>query len=82
MLRDHAVDLTMAVQIAHPAELDRVRRARHRHRVETAADPVRALEELDGPVGALPQRLVGDVGPGSTGADDGEIEHVFSPAPA
>ncbi len=76
MLRYDTVDMTVAVEVAHPAQLDRVPRAGYRHGLEAAPDPVCALEELDGPLGAPPERLVSDKGAGSPGADDGEIEHA------
>jgi len=45
--------------------------------VEPAPDPIRALEELDGPLGAPPNRLVGNKRAGSPSSDDGQIEHAL-----
>ena len=78
---DERRDAGVAGHEAHAAELDRVVDARHHDRAEATADPVRALEQDDRPVGPPGPHGVGHERAGDAAADDGEIDALHRSLP-
>jgi hypothetical protein len=71
---DHRRDPSMARQVAHTTELNRMVEARDSDGHQTPADTVGPLEECDAPIGPSPLHCVGHGRPGRSGANDCQVE--------
>jgi hypothetical protein len=73
-LVDHGSDPRMARQEAHPTELDRMLEALDLDGHQPPADPVRPLEQHDGPLGPRPFHGVGNGRPSRARTNDRQVQ--------